>query len=81
MAPTDISSQSSGDALTDTFDRDVPSRTTTSSSDDSTMGLESSSFSLKPGPRIDLELAGLFTENVAAKIWRVAASLLEVEVS
>jgi hypothetical protein len=30
--------------------------------------------------RIDLELADLFSENVAAKIWRVAASLLEQEV-
>ena len=33
------------------------------------------------GPRIDLELAELFSENVAAKIWRVAASHLEQEVS
>lgn len=81
MIVTDLSSQSSGDANTETFDRDIPSGATTSSVDDSTMDLETTPFSVKLGPRIDLELAGLFTENAAAKIWRVAASLLEKEVS
>jgi hypothetical protein len=80
MISTDVSSQSSGDGHTETFDRDILSRATTSSADDSTMELESPSFSVKPGPRIDIELAGLFTENVAAKIWRVAANLLQQEV-
>lgn len=82
MATTDVSSQSSGDAHTETFDRDILSGTT-SSVDDSTMELENSTSldSLKPGLRIDLELADLFTENAAAKIWRVATRLLEQEVS
>jgi hypothetical protein len=82
MATTDVSSQSSGDAHTETFDKDVLSGTA-SSTDDSTMELENPTplVSVRPGPRIDLELAGLFTENVAAKIWRVATRLLEQEVS
>lgn len=81
MATTDVSSQSSGDAHTETFDRDILSRGTLSSADDSAMEFDTPPFSTKPGPRIDLELAGLFTENVAAKIWRVAVALLEQEVS
>lgn len=81
MTATDVSSQSSGDIHADTFDRDIPSGATTSSLDDSSTELESSSFSPKSGPRIDIELAELFSENAAAKIWRVAANLLEQEVS
>jgi hypothetical protein len=81
MITTDVSSQSSGDAHTETFDRDIPSGATTSSADESTMELDTAQFSVKLGPRIDLELAGLFTENAAAKIWRVAANVLGKEVS
>ncbi len=29
------------------------------------------------GPRIDLDLAEFYSENVAAKIWRVASNLLQ----
>lgn len=81
ILPTDGSSQSSGDAHTEIFDKDVTSGATMSSPDGSTRGLESLTFSPKPGPRVDLEVAGLFTENVAAKIWRSAANLLAQEVS
>ena len=65
----------------ETFDRDILSGATASSVDESAMELESTLFSVRLWPRIDLELAGLFTENSAAKIWRVAAKLQEKEVS
>lgn len=81
MTATDVSSQSSGDIHPDTFDRDIPSGATTSSISDSLTEFENSTFSLKFAPRIDRDLAGLFSESAAAKIWRVAATLLEQEVS
>lgn len=80
MTAMDVSSQSSGEINADTFDRDIPSEATASSFEDSLTELETS-FASKPGPRIDVELAELFSESAAAKIWRVAANLLEQEVS
>jgi hypothetical protein len=80
MTAMDVSSQSSGEVNTDTSDRDIPSEATTSSFEDS-MTEFVPSFASKPGPRIDIELAELFSESAAAKIWRVAANLLKQEVS
>ena len=66
------SDASSGDSAAGT--------TTTASSASSPPAIKEFDSVLGPRPRIDLDLAELFSENVAAKIWRVAVSHLEQEV-
>jgi hypothetical protein len=53
---------------------------TTTSSVSSPPATKGHDFLLGSHVRVDLELAEFFSENVAAKIWRVAASHLEQEV-
>lgn len=55
--------------------------TTTISTASSPPAAKEHDLTLDPGPRIDLEFAEVFSENVAAKIWRVAVSHLEQDVS
>ena len=53
---------------------------TTTSSVSSPPATKGHDFLLGSHVRVDLELAEFFSENVAAKIWRVAAGHLEQEV-
>lgn len=75
-----LSPELDSDVSNHSEESNVPTATTVSSAGSPRIDGVKEPILLKPGRRLDRDLAGFYSQNVAAKVWKVAEELLKREV-